>query len=91
MNDVLAGRFTPALAGVVVSILDRAEHHLREARDLPRQVPRRAMPVLLTAILAGMYMRRLRRAGGNPFADGLTISPLRKQLRLTLAKSLGRY
>lgn len=84
-NDVLAGRFTPALANVVRSVLDRAEHHLREARSLRRQVPRRALPALLPATLAAMYLRRLRRAGGNPFAGGLAINPLDKQLRLSAA------
>lgn len=91
VTDVLAGRFTPALAGVVMSILDRAEHHLREARNLRRQVPRRVLPAMFPATLAAMHMQRLRRAGGNPFADGLTIGPLHKQLRLTLARSLGHY
>lgn len=90
VNDVLAGRFTPALASVVLSILDRAEDHLREARSLRRQVPGRALPALLPATLAAMYLRRLRRAGGNPFAEGLTISPLRRQLRLTAATLLRR-
>lgn len=85
VNDVLAGRFTPTLARVVLSVLDRADGHLREARGLRRQVPRRALPALLPATLAAMYLRRLRRAGGNPFADGLTIGPLRRQLRLTAA------
>ena len=88
VNDVLAGRFTPALASVVMSVLDCAEHHLREARILRRQVLRRALPALLPATLAGMYLRRLRRVGGNPFAEGLTISPLRKQLGLTAASVL---
>ena len=91
VNDVLAGRFTPALAGVVMGVLDRAEEHLREARRLRRKVPRRTLPALLPATLAEMYLRRLRRAGGNPFADGLTISPLRRQTRLTAAKVLRRY
>lgn len=85
VNDVLAGRFTPALARVVLNVLDRAEHHLREAHRLRPRVPRRATSALLPAALAAMYLRRLRRAGGNPFADGLTISPLRRQLRLTAA------
>ncbi len=85
VNDALAGRFTPALAGVVSRVLDRAEHHLRAARGLRREVPRRALPALLPATLAAMYLERLRRAGGNPFADGLAVSPLRKQLRLTAA------
>ncbi len=91
VNDVLAGRFTPALAGVVLNVLDRAEHHLREARSLRRRVPRRALPALLPATLAAMYLRRLRRAGGNPFAGGLAINPLRKQLRLSAAAILRRY
>lgn len=85
VKDVLAGRFTPALAGVVLSVLDCAEHHLRETRSLRWQAPRGALPALLPATLAAMYLRRLRRAGGNPFAEGLTISPLHRQLRLTAA------
>ncbi len=85
VNDVLAGRFTPALADVVMIVLDRAEHHLRAARGLRRQVSRRALPALLPATIVAMSLRRLRRARGNPFAGRLAINPLRKQLRLTAA------
>ncbi len=85
VNDVLAGRFTPALADVVMIVLDRAEHHLRAARGLRRQVSRRALPALLPATIAAMSLQRLRRARGNPFAGRLAINPLRKQLRLTAA------
>ncbi len=85
VNDVLAGRFTPALADVVMIVLDRAEHHLRAARELRRQVSRRALPALLPATIAAMSLQRLRRARGNPFAGRLAINPLRKQLRLTAA------
>ncbi len=91
VNDVLAGRFTPALADVVMIVLDRAEHHLRAARGLRRQVSRRALPALLPATIAAMSLQRLRRARGNPFAEGLAINPLRKQLRLTAAALFWRF
>lgn len=90
VNEVLAGRFTPALARVVLSVLDRADDHLGEVHALRREVPRRALPALLPATLAAMYLRRLRRAGGNPFAGGLAINPLPKQLRLSAAAMFRR-
>ena len=72
-------------------ILDRADTHIRDTHNLRRGLPRRAGAALLTVTLAAMYARRLRRAGSNPFAAGLTIGPLRKQLRLTAASILRRY
>ena len=91
VDDVLAGRSTPSLAGVVLSVLDRAEDHLRRARALRPEIGRAALPALLPATVASMYLRLLRRARGNPFADGLTLSPLRRQLRLTATSILRRY
>lgn len=76
-GDLAARRATPALRAAVDAIAATAASRLDAARRRQADVPRRALPALLPAIVAGRGLARLRAAGCNPFADRLmTPDPL---------------
>lgn len=89
--EVFRGHFSAPLAEVVKAVANAAKAHLAEARASRRLVPRRALPALLPAVLAGAYLARFRKAGYDPFAKTLAIGPLARQLRLAAHAALGRY
>ncbi len=91
VEDYFALRATPALAAVAESLVASARGHLAKARALHGQVPRRALPALLPAVLADAYMGRLRRAAFNPFDPRLAIGPLARRLILVGHAARGRY
>jgi len=90
-GEVLAGRSPPGLETVVGEVLDRAQAHLEAARAFAPEVPRRALPALLPAALAELYIARLRAAGANPFAPDLGLAAPRRLLRLARFRAGGRY
>ena len=79
------------LAPVVETIVDGASRHVRQARDLRRDVPSGSLPALLPAVLVESYARDLRRCGYDPFAPGGESGRLRRQLRLFRAWFRKRY
>jgi NADH dehydrogenase [ubiquinone] 1 alpha subcomplex assembly factor 6 len=80
-----------SLRPVVAELAARARAHLREARRHRSRVPRRALPALLHACLLDHYLRRLARAGYDPFADVSTRPAARAPLELLARHLLGRY
>ncbi len=72
--------------GQVAGLLDQAAGHLAAARATG--VARPALAAVLPATIAGLYLTRLRRPGGD--ADPL-VSPLRKQLTLLWRAAIGRF
>ncbi len=82
---------SPELAAPVAEVAAAARGHLAQARALRPRLGRSALPALLPATLAEVYLERLRRAAYNPFDDRIEASPLSLQLRLTVAAALGRY
>lgn len=87
--DLFALRPTPALAETVRGIAEEARRHLEAARRSP--VPRRAIPALLPATLAELYLRRLAAARYNPFDTRVQQAPPLRVVRLLLARALGRF
>ncbi len=82
---------SPELAGPVAEVAATARRHLAQARALRPQLPRTALPALLPATLAHVYLNRLRSTAYNPFDHRLEASPVAMQLRLIVAAALGRY
>ena len=79
VSDVLSQAPGARLKPVIETVLRRASRRLMSARDLKSQVPREALPMLLPAILADSYARRLRRHDYDPFAlSGETNQTLRQ-------------
>jgi NADH dehydrogenase [ubiquinone] 1 alpha subcomplex assembly factor 6 len=64
VEDLIYGRKPAAIHRVLATIAGRAAAHLRQARQ--KRVVREALPVLLPAALADLYLRRLRRGGYDP-------------------------
>lgn len=90
-EQLSAGRSSSALGRVVRRIAESAQAHLALARAHGNGTARAALPALLPATLADLYLRRLERAGYNPFSPALTVAPLAKQLRVLAAVLRGRY
>lgn len=84
---VLAGKSSDALRHVAWQIAQRIRRHMADARR--HALPKRAAAAFLPAALVPLYMKRLARAGFDPFA--LTEVPIhRRQMRLLAASLRGR-
>jgi phytoene synthase len=68
-----------------------ASRHLALARGLRSAVARAALPALLPAIVAERYLRRLRRAGCDPFDKTVTAPDPLQSWRLTAAALVNRF
>lgn len=66
-----------------------AERHLAAARTY--RVPRAALAAFLPAIVAGRYLVRLKRAGGDPFDPALLAPDPLQSWRLLAASLRGRF
>lgn len=75
-RDYAALRPTPALRQAVETIAGAARRHLAAARELRRDLPKAALPALLPARIAENALRRLERAGFDPFAGAALADPL---------------
>jgi phytoene synthase len=89
-RDYAALRATPALRQAVETIAGAARGHLAAARELRRDVPAAALPALLPARIAETALRRLERAGFDPFAGAALADPL-QSWRLAYAALRGRF
>jgi NADH dehydrogenase [ubiquinone] 1 alpha subcomplex assembly factor 6 len=89
-RDYAGGRPTPALRRVVETIARAAQGHLAAARNLRSRLPKRALPALLPARIATTALKRLERAGFDPFSGAGDSDPL-QSWRLALAAMTGRF
>jgi len=89
-RDYTALRSTPALRRAVATIAAAARDHLRRARELRRDVPAAALPALLPARIADNALRRLERAGFDPFSGAVLGDPL-QSWRLAYAALRRRF
>jgi len=86
-ETVFAGHGGDALARVVYAVALRARRHFADARDL--RLPKQTAAAFLPAALVPLYLRRLARAGFDPFRlTDVTIH--RRQMRLLSASLRGR-
>ncbi len=70
-RDVAGRRNVAALRDAVAAIAAAAKKHLAAAQTHRREVPARALPALLPARIAARALRRLERAGFDPFGPSL--------------------
>lgn len=84
-------RSSPALRESVRTIAATASRHLAAARALRRALPRAALPALLPACIAANALRRLERAGFDPFQTAATSSDPLQSWRLAYAMLVRRF
>jgi NADH dehydrogenase [ubiquinone] 1 alpha subcomplex assembly factor 6 len=88
---IVGGENRRCLLPVVAVVAGRARKLLREARRQRAAVPRPALAAVLPGTLAGGYLRRLRRAGDDPFAAGPKRRPASAPLELLWYRAVGRF
>ena len=72
-------------------LAEAAANHLRQARAIRSRIPKKALPALLPASLADVYLARLRKARYDLSDRRLEVSAPRRQLKLLWNALLGRY
>lgn len=82
---------TPGLTEVIEQVVGVAREHLGRARSLRPQVAAAALPVLLPARLADSYLRRLQRAGFDPFDRAIEAPNPWRVARAALGRLRQRY
>ncbi len=85
------GKPEPGLTRVAKAVADRAREHLAKARALRRSVPKTALPALLPATLADLYLGALAKAEHDPFAPRMLMPHPFRQARLAWAGMTGRW
>jgi NADH dehydrogenase [ubiquinone] 1 alpha subcomplex assembly factor 6 len=90
-EDLLELRRPAGLQVVVREIAGEASRQLGAAREAAKGLPRVLLPALLPGTLAGLYLKRLERAGFDPYAQAVQDAPPGRIWRLTLRNLLGRF
>lgn len=90
-GESLQGATGAALRPVVADLAARAHAHLEASRRHRHAVPKRALAALLPAPLLQAYLRRLARAGFDPFAPVRTLPGAFAPLGLLGRYARGRY
>jgi phytoene synthase len=80
-----------ALPAIVAELAGIARLRLTEARDLAGQVPRRALPAVLSATVAETYLKRLERAGYDVHSAVVAERPPGLVWRLAAKAWTGRW
>lgn len=88
VEDVFAGRSSPALTSVLRGVADRAIIHTMAARAEGRDDA--ALLAALPAALVPLYIARIGRTNFNPFRDPVEVPLFRRQLALLGARLRGR-
>ena len=90
-RELLDLKSSDALNQAVLALSKISANLLQEARTLQPRIDRKALPVLLQARYADIHLRRLKKAGFNPFDPQLAVPMSMVAWRLTWAKFKGRY
>src|SRR5271156_3871594 len=91
LGDYRALRSSNALRAAVAEIAAAAEAHLQAAPERPRAVARAALPALLPAVIAGRWLKRLKKARHDPFDPGLIRPDPLQSWRLAAAALRHRF
>lgn len=91
LQDLFELRTSPGLRRVAGILMDAAAEHLAAARRVAKEVPRAALPALLPARLADLYLKQLRKAGNDPLAPAAQAPAPGRVWRLAWGHWRGRY
>ena len=90
-RELLELKSTPAVISAIKALSDRAAAELRAARGMRPRIGRDAVPILLQARFAEIYLQRLSAFGFDPFDPRNADSPAMAVWRLAWSKFRGRY
>jgi phytoene synthase len=90
-QDYPARRGIPGLRDAAEELAVAASRHLAEARTLRAQIPHRALPAMLPAVIAQRSLTRLKRARYDPFDAAVAAADPLQSWRLATAVLLGRF
>lgn len=91
MRDLLDLKSSAALNSAVEEVCEVALGEVQGARDLRPQVERTAVPILIQARFAEIYLRRFATVGYDPFHPQLAGPPAMMVWRLAWTKFRNRY
>ncbi len=80
----------PDMSAITGPILAAAEAHISDARQAGRGLNRRALPAFLPLSLAALYLKDLRKQGGDPGRHAARPPGVRRQLTVFWRSVLGR-
>ncbi len=90
VEDVLAGRATPALKSALAELRSIVRGHLEAARTGFAGADVAVLPAFLPTSLVAAQLRRMEGASFDPLRDTVTVSPVRRQWILWRAARSGR-
>tara|TARA_Y100001934_G_scaffold137221_1_gene165574 strand:+ start:6330 stop:7184 length:855 start_codon:yes stop_codon:yes gene_type:complete len=90
-RGVLDLKSSSELSAAIGALSAEAKKHLVNARSNRRSIPRTAIAALLPAVLADVYLHRLRRAQNNIFDRRLAETPGIATIRLAASSIFARY
>jgi len=79
-EQIFSGTMDEKITALIASAAARARGHFDAARKIT--TPREHLPALLPATLIPLYLKRLMRAGFNPFRDVIDVPVYRRQLAM---------
>lgn len=91
-EQVFRGETSPGLTDAVFEVASVAHSHLLHARELEKEVDKAAFPAFLPAVMAEVFLERLRLLHFDVFESRVSDHPnLAVQLKLLRNSWLGRY
>lgn len=79
----------PDISEITGPLLAAADGHIRDAQKAGRGLPRRALPAFLPLSLAALYLRDLKKVGGDPARHAARPVGVRRQLTVFWRSMLG--
>jgi NADH dehydrogenase [ubiquinone] 1 alpha subcomplex assembly factor 6 len=89
-GDYANARVTPAMRRAIETMARAASRHLDAARAMRTRLPKAALPALLPARIAATFLKRIERAGFDPFSGTGESDPL-QSWRLAYTALTGRF
>jgi phytoene synthase len=85
------GKFTPALGAALAEIAAAARAHLAAGRAARREIDKSALPILLPARLADLYLARLAARGHDPYDPAIQRPDPLAAWRMGWGRLTGRF
>jgi NADH dehydrogenase [ubiquinone] 1 alpha subcomplex assembly factor 6 len=90
-HEILERKFTPTLGAALAELAAAARSHLAAGRAARRKIHRSALPILLPARLADLYLARLAAGGYDPYRPGIQRPDPMAAWRMGWGRLTGRF